>query len=267
VVQDRFTAPKPNGIFLSPSGQHELWIYDGRFDVFNATSGGLILTLVGENPGFSPTGRFLTYGNGGKKVVVDVLARRRTHVSEYGPIVFMAGDAYLYANEWRGRFDFLSPFVDSDDTGVAGAYFLASLNNNHSYISPTTVRLDISNGLLWVDIKSNFADPLDPDPGKRAYDIVSLLTGISWLGQVPSDDAAANHIRGLFSRRAEFGVTSSDDYDFTDLSDYVVQLRPLTTGPGPKLASRNHGEPVLRSVDTPTIDFRPSHVAHQRVFP
>jgi hypothetical protein len=241
VVQDRFTAPKPNGIFLAPSGDHELWIYKGRFDVFNATSGGLILSLVGENPGFSPTGRFLTYDNGGKKVVVDVLARRPTHVSNYGPIAFMAGDAYLYANEWYGQFDFLSSFVDGA-VPSRETYFQSSRGARLSSIPPISVRLDISGGLLWIDFDSGTIDqvtgsiiPPDPDPGKRPYDIVSLLTGISWLGQVPSDDATANQVRELFSRRADFQVTS-DEYD--NLSDYVVQLRPLTTGPGLKLASR-----------------------------
>jgi hypothetical protein len=287
-VQDRFTAPRPNSIFVSPSGQHELWVYRGRFDIFNAASGGRILNLVGENPVFSPTGRFLTYANQGRTLVVDVLARQQIHASDSGVIAFMAGDAYLYANKWFGQFDFLAPFVDSDYRSVAGAIFNPpDYSSSHGcrscIVLPTKVRLDTPNGLLWVDSDVQTIDTTgstehlpDSDPGKRVYDVVSLLTGVSWLSQIPFDETIANRVRELFNHPPVFGLTRDKEFavgnddeeedNGSELSSYLVQMRAGTISASSRPPSRNHGEPVLRAIDAPTVAFRSSDVGRIREF-
>ncbi len=221
IVEDRFTAPKPDVKFFSPSGQHELWVYKDRFDVFNRESAGLIFSLVGTNPTFSPTGRFITYDDGRNTVVIDILDRRpEVKLGNRIAVAFLSGDAYLYTYLTYGKFEFLSPFIDSNYTGGMGSWtkglgplMFSSLACHVCSILPTSVRLDISSGLLVLD-PSMDTDPVnkdiyqpEPDPGKRYHDFVSLLTRDRWRHQLAESDAAATNVRGLFHRRAEFGLS------------------------------------------------------------
>lgn len=107
IVQDKLTSDLPKELWSSPKREFQLRVYDEYFEVFDSTSGGLVLDLFGTEPRFSPTSRFLSYKADRKAdsllFVVDVDARELVLVmsTRYDEGVvslsFVKGDAYLVA--------------------------------------------------------------------------------------------------------------------------------------------------------------------------
>lgn len=295
VVQDRFTAPKPDAIFLASSGRHELWVYKQRFDVYSVKSGGLILSRVGTDPRFSPTGRFLTYDDGQETVVVDVLDRRNEFaVANRILVAFFAGDAYLYAHRLYGMFYFESPFVDDnyDPSSVLyrgpsvapapghrnqakgwNALFESSCSGHGCFVLPTSIRLDMSRGLLVVDPKLDHPDydskgheiPQDLEHGRRTHDFFSLLTGDAWENQTAASPTFAAALSDLFAHPNQFGLTRNGEFHRDQTKD-VVPMRALNAGRFQKPVIANRGQPVFRTLHSPSTEIRPSSATEVREF-
>ena len=285
VVQDRFTAPRPDAIYRSPSGRHELWVYKERFDIYSVKSGGLILSRVGTDPRFSLTGRFLTYSTRGKPQIVDVLDRKS--VLALGVDAFSAGDAYLFSGGGYGAIYFASPFVDDnyiqdlhqtvDNTGWHyepgkgwKVKFWSSILCHFCELAPSSVRLDVSKGLLVLDPDLKYSNVntegretlKDLEPGKKVHDFYSLLTGDSWLTQKADTAESAAYLSDLFAHPSGF-----EDYSrFTSPAKNVLSKRAHNVAPLGQHFAANHGQPVFRTVDSSTTEIRPSTTAEVRGF-
>lgn len=59
IVQDPFATETPDQVIRSVRGTHLLEVFDGHYRVRHATTGALVIEAEGENPAFSPTGRFV----------------------------------------------------------------------------------------------------------------------------------------------------------------------------------------------------------------
>ena len=292
IVQDRFTAPRPDAIYRSPSGRHELWVYKDRFDVFSTKSGGLVLSRVGTDARFSQTGRFLTYDGGRAAMVVDLLDRRTILTLDgAGLVAFLAGDAYIYAHLLYGSFYFASPFVDDnytndplvtvDNTGWhygSGKGWKTKLGSSNSchmcFILPTSIRLDVSKGLLVVDPRldnpgSDFQGheiQQESDPGQRVHDFFSLLTGDRWLNAMAVSHTSAVYLSELFGRPNEFTLTQYFKSYYWDFSKNIVPMRVQRPSSFKQAANANNGQPVIRTMHASTFELRPSPIDEIREF-
>jgi hypothetical protein len=103
IVQDKVTPNSPQATWNSPTGQYQLRVFDNSFEVFDSASGGLVLDLLGKEPRFSPTSRFLSYKGASTLFIVDVLTRETilTMSTRYdegvSSLSFVNGDSYLVA--------------------------------------------------------------------------------------------------------------------------------------------------------------------------
>lgn len=58
-IQDRYSAGAPQKVLRSLNGRYDLHVFSGRYEVYDAVSGDLLLARAGVDPNFSPTGRFI----------------------------------------------------------------------------------------------------------------------------------------------------------------------------------------------------------------
>ena len=99
VVQDPFDIDVPKRIVISNSGRYRLHVFEGRYRVFELTTGAKLVDRAGHGPNFSPTSRFVVAdvgdADGRDLEVIDLISQQVIYTAA-GPFVGWAnGDAFL----------------------------------------------------------------------------------------------------------------------------------------------------------------------------
>ena len=95
VVQDPFDIDIPKRIVISNSGRYRLHVFEGRYRVFDLSSGAKLVDRAGHSPNFSPTSRFVVAdvgdADGRDLEVIDLVSQQVIHTAA-GPFVGWAND-------------------------------------------------------------------------------------------------------------------------------------------------------------------------------
>jgi Flp pilus assembly protein TadD len=97
-VHDDFTAEQPQRVVEALKGSHLLRQFKDRFEVYEKATGALVLRRQGENPTFSPTGRFLIDKPPVTEAfeVIDLTARRIVGRYFAENLIWSHADSFLY---------------------------------------------------------------------------------------------------------------------------------------------------------------------------
>ena len=99
VVQDPFDIDVPKRIVISNSGRYRLHVFEGRYRVFELSTGAKLVDRAGHSPNFSPTSRFLVADIGdddGRELEVIDLVSQQVIDTAAGPFAGWAnGDAFF----------------------------------------------------------------------------------------------------------------------------------------------------------------------------
>src|SRR5262249_53635528 len=96
--RDEFAEVKPVRRMQSLDGTYELLEFKDRYEVYEASSGALILKRQGRLPSFSPTGRFLSSRPPSEETfeVIDLAARIVIGRYVAQKLAWSHGDSFLY---------------------------------------------------------------------------------------------------------------------------------------------------------------------------
>ncbi len=99
VVQDPFDIDVPKRIVVSNSGRYRLHVFEGRYRVFDLSTGAKLVDRAGHSPNFSPTSRFVAAdvgdADGRELEVIDLVSRQVIHTAA-GPFLGWAnGDTFF----------------------------------------------------------------------------------------------------------------------------------------------------------------------------
>ncbi len=99
VVQDPFDLEAPKRIITSNSGRYRAHIFDGRYRIYDASTGAKLVDRAGHNPNFSPGERFAVAnigpGSGYRFEVLDLISLEVID-KPYGPVLgWTHGDSFI----------------------------------------------------------------------------------------------------------------------------------------------------------------------------
>ena len=118
VIADRFDLVKPDQIIASPKGDRRIEIYGPRYHLIDVATGALLADEIGEEPRFSPMGRFVIANVEKHFSIRDSIDGRvtRQQVADWDSLIDLA---------WDDRDSFLIALIHQDE-GIEKGYTLES---------------------------------------------------------------------------------------------------------------------------------------------
>ncbi|KAB2957861.1 MAG: hypothetical protein F9K19_01225 [Rhizobiaceae bacterium] len=105
VARDPFSARRPTAEVVPFAGPFRARVFEGAVEVADARSGEVILQATGNDPVFSPTGRFIALRTNEDQVadIYDLVAERRIGRFQSIAMYWSHADSFLYLDqEWAG---------------------------------------------------------------------------------------------------------------------------------------------------------------------
>ena len=191
VVQDPYDVSVPERTLISNSGSYLAQIFDGRYRVYDITTGAKLLDRAGYDPNFSPTSRFIVADigdhDGNSLEVIDLVSREVIYTAG-GPFVgWVDGDAFLVDGLSRYGGLSLRPSLISrarakvSEQPAAGAPELVDVDRL-SLSSPGSCHLcaSWSHAKMMLDVDRGvvvFSDGLSADYSDTKTEVYELATG------------------------------------------------------------------------------------------
>jgi hypothetical protein len=123
VLQERFQTEQPLQRRRARSGRHELLVFKGRYEVHEVATGAKIIDRPGNDPNFSPTGRFVAARGetGGELDVVDTLSAEMIASFGSGLLAWARADSFVFhGGEGNGNVEIVNTLVEKAAISFAG---------------------------------------------------------------------------------------------------------------------------------------------------
>jgi hypothetical protein len=184
VVQDRFVSSEPKQRIRSNSGQYDLVVFDGRYEVYEVATGAKIVDHPGIDPNFSPGSRFVAArrNSDNQFVVIDLVSGQdiasdvrdtEWELLADGFLAWAREDSYLVISGTRWRYLYVRSTIVDD--GV-----VLQTNNSGHYVPGW------SSQKVVIDVDRGFADfeRTETDPAIETWELGETLT----LSHIPAPD-------------------------------------------------------------------------------
>jgi Caspase domain len=152
IIADRFEISPPDKIISSPDGRRRLEVFGQRFHLVDPKSGALLTDAAGDDPRFSPTGRF-------------VVARQLNRLSAFdavdGKLIQEGTDLFPRSQDVDVAWDDYDSFTIAAPSGLgSNLIIIRSLLNEDSLILRFSGCLNgrlLRDVSLKIDLENNFA--------------------------------------------------------------------------------------------------------------
>lgn len=200
IGRDEFSSRRPDITIRPLKGPFQALIFGDAVEVSDAGTGEIVLQATGENPVFSPTGRFLTLRTGEAQVadVFDLVAERRVgRFEDLEGLYWSHEDSFLYIDRgWFGTMGIVRTVHGRRDA-VGKPPSVSE--------SPDEASTEADDDVL--DAAGNAAsEDIDPGSGGQSY----TLGSEAWSLQVSIESGAAIFLN------TNLNYSERTDLDFTD---------------------------------------------------
>jgi hypothetical protein len=152
IIADRFAISPPDYVISSPDGERRLEVFGQRFHLVDPRTGALLTDAAGDDPRFSPTGRF-------------VVARQLNQLSAFdaidGKLIQEGTDLFRNSQDVDVAWDNRDSFSIAATSGIGNNIIsIRSLLNEGSHIFQFSGCLDgklLHDVSFKIDLENNFA--------------------------------------------------------------------------------------------------------------
>lgn len=123
VLQERFQTEQPLRRIRARSGRHDLLVFKDRYEVHEVATGAKIIERPGNDPNFSPTGRFVAArgATGGELEVVDLISGGTAASFNSGTLSWARGDSFaVHGGLGNGNIEVFNALVDKSQISWVG---------------------------------------------------------------------------------------------------------------------------------------------------
>lgn len=221
VLQERFSTEKPLKRIRAHTGAYDLLVFDGRYEVHDVATAAKIIDRAGNDPNFSPTGRFVAARRAADRgtEVLDIVSGEKVVDFLAGFLAWARADSFVFhGGEGAGNVAIANALVDRNPISFVGQ--LLSCRICHAWD-------DVD---LVFDLDRHYVAALGNLEGRLA----DLVTQQTWdagkrFGDPKTKEPQRSIMEGLIRRRFDTAFPAFPR-GWTFVGDTVVLSHPDNGG-------------------------------------